>query len=824
MSIYKGDKLVSTIRCSGGGGVYVWEKCDAIADTYKTQQTKYGDGIGNPSIPSGANSSVKYSGYSFDTTTGTFTMTGAGSQNQGTNSYYYYYPSSSSNNIIYEIYVSNTNLSIASWTSYKITSVIDTSQKGSTCYGTVTSQDEAAYPANGEQDGYWYVLVGESAGGGGSTTLQSKSITPSESTQTVTPDAGYDGLSSVSVGAIQTETKTVTSNGTVTPSSGKYLKQVTVNVPTSSSPNLQAKSVTPTTAKQTITPDSSYDGLSQVIVNAMPTATLSTPTISVNSAGKITATVNQASAGYVASGSKSATKQLTTKGAATITPGTSDQTIASGTYLTGVQTIKGDANLVAGNIKSGVSIFGVAGSVESGINTSDATATAEDIENGKTAYVKGKKVIGSMTSLAGIFPIAETVVDIGSDDPNHPNTILAQSKCPGEGKVKYSTDIGIHIDYPEFGNATAAEVIKGRTFTSSAGFKVTGTHVCSGGTDTSYATATAEDIAAGKTAYAKGEKLEGTLDDYRAGAGATFAANDTELTNNSDNTLILCRGLNYGAKILRDGSYADVFVKKTEFGDATASDVAEGKTFTSAAGLKVTGTAQVNAPALQSKTATPSTSQQIITPDNGYDGLSQVTVNAMPSGSLSTPTISSSGLITAQVGTSGYLASGTKVTKQLTTQAAKTVTPTASEQTVVNSSVYTTGAVKVAAVPSETKTITANGTYTPSSGKFFSSVTVNVPSSSGGGSSYNCEAYHITSASAKLNFTTAGTVKVWGYGTLSSGYSTSVCAFVGDGYYKGAQWGSPTKTSATFSINADGTLNGLPSGLQNVDLLVTIGV
>lgn len=36
--------------------------------------------------------------------------------------------------------------------------------------------------------------------------------------------------------------------------------------------------------------------------------------------------------------------------------------------------------------------------------------------------------------------------------------------------------------------------------------------------------------------------------------------------------------------------------------------------------------------------------------------------------------------------------------------------------------------------------------------------------------------------------------------------------------------GTPSKTSASFSINADGTLNGLPSDLQAVDLLVTIGV
>ena len=94
---------------------------------------------------------------------------------------------------------------------------------------------------------------------------------------------------------------------------------------------------------------------------------------------------------------------------------------------------------------------------------------------------------------------------------------------------------------------------------------------------------------------------------------------------------------------------------------------------------------------------------------------------------------------------------------------------------------------------------------------------------SGGSSDNNCEAYHITSASAKLNFKTTGTVKVWGYGTATSGYTTSVYAFVGDGYYKSASWGSPTKTSASFSVNADGTLSGLPS-MSACDLLVTIGV
>ena len=57
---------------------------------------------------------------------------------------------------------------------------------------------------------------------------------------------------------------------------------------------------------------------------------------------------------------------IQTKSSQIITPGTTDQTINSGVYLTGAQTIKGDANLIASNIKSGVSIFGVTGTASGG--------------------------------------------------------------------------------------------------------------------------------------------------------------------------------------------------------------------------------------------------------------------------------------------------------------------------------------------------------------------------------------------------------------------------------------------------------------------------
>ena len=52
---------------------------------------------------------------------------------------------------------------------------------------------------------------------------------------------------------------------------------------------------------------------------------------------------------------------ITTKESQEYTPSTSNQTIEAGVYLNGIQTIKGDANLISENIKNGVSIFGVTG-------------------------------------------------------------------------------------------------------------------------------------------------------------------------------------------------------------------------------------------------------------------------------------------------------------------------------------------------------------------------------------------------------------------------------------------------------------------------------
>ena len=93
------------------------------------------------------------------------------------------------------------------------------------------------------------------------------------------------------------------------------------------------------------------------------TTTQAIPDINISDSGLITVNVSQ-DAGYVPSGTKYSTLQLSVKDDSTYIPTTTDQSINSGIYLTGIQTIKGDSNLIADNIKSGTSIFGVTGIYE----------------------------------------------------------------------------------------------------------------------------------------------------------------------------------------------------------------------------------------------------------------------------------------------------------------------------------------------------------------------------------------------------------------------------------------------------------------------------
>ena len=141
------------------------------------------------------------------------------------------------------------------------------------------------------------------------------------------------------------------SGATVTVPAGNYSEQATKSV-----------------ASGSATAPASISGTSASVSTGTNTLTLS----------KTVSVTPSVSAGYVSSGtagnsSVSLTASVTTKAAATITPTTSDQTIAAGTYCTGKQTIKGDANLVASKIVYPNSIFGVTGTAKLPVISQDST-------------------------------------------------------------------------------------------------------------------------------------------------------------------------------------------------------------------------------------------------------------------------------------------------------------------------------------------------------------------------------------------------------------------------------------------------------------------
>ena len=154
---------------------------------------------------------------------------------------------------------------------------------------------------------------------------------------------------------------------------------------------------------------------------------------------------------------------------------------------------------------------------------------------------------------------------------------------------------------------TADKILTSYTAHDASGQIVTGT--CDFDVNSQDATVKVAEILTGKTAYARGSKLTGTMPNHGA----------VSLTISSvDDSVSIAQGYH-------DGS-GTVSILEEEKAKLIAANIKQGITI-----LGVTGNLEPSSEVTaHAKVVTPKITSQVILPDEGYDYLSQVTVNKIP--------------------------------------------------------------------------------------------------------------------------------------------------------------------------------------------------
>lgn len=154
--------------------------------------------------------------------------------------------------------------------------------------------------------------------------------------------------------------------------------------------------------------------------------------IETDKTGDATATANDLLSGKTAyaKGAK-ITGIIPSKGVQTYTPGTVNQVINAGQYLSGNQTILGDADLIPSNIKKGLDIFGVVGTLESGTRFASGTVVfgASDTSKAITGLTFAPKKIVLYGQVIQCY-LYGVYVNNSSPLSNKNNCIIADGGIP----------------------------------------------------------------------------------------------------------------------------------------------------------------------------------------------------------------------------------------------------------------------------------------------------------------------------------------------------------------------------------------------------------
>ena len=303
------------------------------------------------------------------------------------------------------------------------------------------------------------------------------------------------------------------------------------------------------------------------------------------------------------------TGTMPNNGDVTIAPTTSEQVKEKGYYNSlkvSAVTSAIDSNITPENIKKDISILGVTGTLEGGIDTSDANATASDIAIDKTAYVNGQKITGVIPEYKSNTELGEQYFIASKFDKTGDGSgLLISGRNSADGLFRTGTYLGVNIgteeqsQLAELIGLTADKISEGNTILG-----VEGT-AGAGGIDTSDATATVKDILAGKTAYVDGEKLEGTM----ANNGDLIITPNTDEQDHS-------AGYYNSIQVRPVTSSVDTNIK--------AENIKSGISILGVAGSVI----ELNGHELE---VTPSTEQKVIEPEENYNAITRVTVEAVTS-------------------------------------------------------------------------------------------------------------------------------------------------------------------------------------------------
>ena len=227
---------------------------------------------------------------------------------------------------------------------------------------------------------------------------------------------------------------------------------------------------------------------------------------------------------------------------------------------------------------------------------------------------------------------------------------------------------------------------------------------------------------------------------------------------------------------------------------SVSATVQEGDTYTIPAGYHngsgtVSGVSGGGNYSLQSKTATPTKSQQSITPDSGYYGLSDVTVAAIPAAyqNVSAVNAAAGDVLSGKVIVDS---TGASVTGTMANNGAvnKTLDATASNQTYTVPAGYHSGSgtVKITLETKSTTPTTSSQDITPTSGKVLSKVTVAaIPSNYADTTDDDAVAANILDGKTahSYNSTTGAAVAVTGTMTNRGAVSKTLDATTGNQSY-----------------------------------------